>query len=88
MYIADKWQTFEVLDTGEGEKLERWGKFVLCRPDPQVIWPQGDPSLWSAAQAHYLRSERGGGEWRFREKLQYPRRIFVWRYQRQLTYQT
>jgi len=69
MFIADKWQTFEVLDTGNGEKLERWGKFVLCRPDPQVIWPAQDPSMWDAAQAHYYRSERGGGEWRFREQL-------------------
>ena len=69
MFIADKWQTFEVLDTGNGDKLERWGKFVLCRPDPQVIWPAQDPSMWDAAQAHYYRSERGGGEWRFREQL-------------------
>ncbi|MBR5230616.1 MAG: class I SAM-dependent methyltransferase [Clostridia bacterium] len=69
MFIADKWQTFEVLDTGNGEKLERWGKFVLCRPDPQVIWPAQDPSMWDAAQAHYHRSERGGGEWKFREQL-------------------
>jgi len=69
MFIADKWQTFEVLDTGNGDKLERWGKFVLCRPDPQVIWPAQDPAMWDAAQAHYYRSERGGGEWRFREQL-------------------
>ena len=69
MFIADKWQTFEVLDTGNGEKLERWGKFVLCRPDPQVIWPAQNSSMWDAAQAHYYRSERGGGEWRFREQL-------------------
>ena len=69
MFIADKWQTFEVLDTSNGEKLERWGKFVLCRPDPQVIWPAQDFSMWDAAQAHYYRSERGGGEWRFREQL-------------------
>ncbi len=69
MFIADKWQDFAVLDTGSGEKLERWGKYTLCRPDPQVIWPQGDPQRWKAAQAHYIRSERGGGEWRFREQL-------------------
>ena len=69
MFIADQWQSFEVLDTGSGEKLERWGKYVLRRPDPQVIWPQADPSVWDAAQAHYYRSERGGGEWRFREQL-------------------
>ena len=69
MFIADQWQTFEVIDTGSGDKLERWGKYVLCRPDPQVIWPQGDPSVWDAAQARYYRSERGGGEWHYREQL-------------------
>ena len=69
MFIADQWQTFEVIDTGSGEKLERWGKYVLCRPDPQVIWPQADPSVWDAAQARYYRSERGGGEWEFLKKL-------------------
>ena len=69
MFIADQWQTFEVIDTGSGKKLERWGKYVLCRPDPQVIWPQADPSVWDAAQARYYRSERGGGEWHDREQL-------------------
>ena len=69
MFIADQWQTFEVLDTGAGEKLERWGKYVLCRPDPQVIWPQADSGAWDAAQARYHRSERGGGEWYFQEQL-------------------
>ena len=69
MFIADQWQTFEVIDTGNGEKLERWGKYMLCRPDPQVIWPQADPSAWDSAQARYYRSERGGGEWHFREHL-------------------
>ena len=38
MYIADKWKDYEVLDTGNGEKLERWGDYILVRPDPQVIW--------------------------------------------------
>lgn len=69
MFIANKWQDFQVIDTGNGEKLERWGRYMLCRPDPQAIWPAADPALWQTAQAHYLRSERGGGEWRFREQL-------------------
>ena len=69
MYVADQWQDYEVLDCGDGEKLERWGKYVLCRPDPQVIWPQADPGAWSATQARYLRSDRGGGNWQFMEKL-------------------
>ena len=69
MFIADRWQTFEGIDTGNGEKLERWGKYLLCRPDPQVIWPAADPAIWEGAQAHYHRSERGGGAWDFREQL-------------------
>lgn len=69
MFIADQWQDFEVLDTGNGDKLERWGRYVLCRPDPQVIWPAGDAGLWKKAQAHYHRSEKGGGEWEFMQRL-------------------
>ena len=38
MWIADRWKDYSVLDTSEGEKLERWGRYILLRPDPQVIW--------------------------------------------------
>ncbi|MBR5111269.1 MAG: class I SAM-dependent methyltransferase [Clostridia bacterium] len=69
MFLANGWKDFEVLDTGGGEKLERWGDYLLARPDPQVIWPREDERLWQKAQAHYTRSERGGGAWDFREKL-------------------
>ena len=69
MYLCDQWRDYEVLDTGDGEKLERWGKIILRRPDPQVIWPKADPDLWKKAQATYSRSESGGGHWDFREKL-------------------
>ncbi|MCL1795693.1 MAG: class I SAM-dependent methyltransferase [Clostridia bacterium] len=63
LYIASAWQDFSVLDAGDGEKLERWGVYVLRRPDPQVIWPSQRPELWERADARYHRSERGGGEW-------------------------
>ena len=69
MFIANGWKDFEVLDTGGGEKLERWGDILLARPDPQVIWPRENEGLWQKAQAHYTRSERGGGAWEFRAKL-------------------
>ena len=69
MFMADGWKDFEVLDTGGGEKLERWGNILLARPDPQVIWPRENEALWQKAQAHYTRSERGGGAWEFRERL-------------------
>ena len=69
MYLCNQWRDYEVLDTGDGEKLERWGNILLRRPDPQVIWPKARPELWKKAQATYTRSETGGGHWDFREKL-------------------
>ena len=69
MYTADGWRDYEVLDTGDGMKLERWGSFLLSRPDPQVIWPKADKESWSRADARYHRSSKGGGEWEFVKKL-------------------
>lgn len=69
MWIAKDWQDYEVLDCGDGEKLERWGEYLLQRPDPQVIWPRQHPALWRQAQAVYHRSERGGGQWEFLKQL-------------------
>ncbi len=69
MYLCDQWKEFEVLDTGDGEKLERWGQWILRRPDPQVIWPKAQPELWKQAQAVYERSGTGGGQWNFLAKL-------------------
>ena len=69
MYIADGWKDYEVIDTGEGEKLERWGKVVLRRPDPQVIWPAQEPALWKKADAHYHRSAQGGGQWEMLSRI-------------------
>ena len=64
MWLTDAWKDYEVLDTSGGEKLERWGKYVLVRPDPQVIWntPKDDP-LWRKYDARYARSSTGGGKW-------------------------
>ena len=66
MWTAKNWKDYEVLDTSSGEKLERWGRFILLRPDPQVIWstPKAHPS-WNRLNAHYHRSSKGGGEWEF-----------------------
>ena len=57
MWISDRWKDYEVLDTSDGEKLERWGEIILRRPDPQTIWPKANEALWRKAQAHYHRSE-------------------------------
>lgn len=66
MWIAKDWKDYEVIDTSAGEKLERWGNYILVRPDPQVIWDTGhnDPG-WKKKNGHYHRSNKGGGEWEF-----------------------
>lgn len=66
MYLANGWKDFEILNAGNGEKLERWGDVVLLRPDPQAIWPMRAPDY---CDAHYIRSHSGGGEWDFKRKL-------------------
>lgn len=66
MWIADKWNDYEVLDCSNGEKLERWDKYILLRPDPQVIWDTPKKiKQWKQLNAHYHRSSKGGGEWEF-----------------------
>ena len=70
MRIAEGWKDYSVIATGDGEKLERWGSFVLLRPDPQVIWRAKTP-LRSAKDidAIYERSSTGGGKWVFNRSL-------------------
>ena len=66
MWIADQWQDYELLDCGGGEKLERWGDYILVRPDPQVIWDTPKTiKTWKNLNGHYHRSSKGGGEWEF-----------------------
>ena len=66
MRIADGWKEYEVIDTSKGEKLERWGDYLLVRPDPQVIWDTPRKNRgWKHMNGHYHRSSRGGGEWEF-----------------------
>jgi 23S rRNA (cytosine1962-C5)-methyltransferase len=68
--LADGWRDYQLLDTGGGMKLERWGDAVLARPDPQVIWPRADGGPWEKWDGWYHRSETGGGRWEFRRALQ------------------
>ena len=66
MFIADEWEDYEVLDASDGEKLERWGEYLLIRPDPQVIWSSEKKNRgWKECNARYFRSSKGGGEWKF-----------------------
>jgi 23S rRNA (cytosine1962-C5)-methyltransferase len=70
MYVARDWKDYEILDTGNGEKLERWGEVILRRPDPQIIWPiDREDALWSNVAGHYQRSSTGGGQWDMKQKL-------------------
>ncbi len=67
MWIAEQWKDYEVIDCSAGEKLERWGEYVLVRPDPQVIWDTPrENTLWEKANAYYHRSKSGGGSWEFK----------------------
>lgn len=72
MFLSDKWKDYEIIDAGKGEKLERWGKFILRRPDPLAVWniPEEEMSAeWKQAHARYLRSKSGGGHWETFAKL-------------------
>ena len=69
MWIADGWKDYELLDCGGGEKLERWDRQMLVRPDPQAIWVSPRTNRgWKSAQGRYYRSQSGGGHWD-KEKL-------------------
>lgn len=66
MWTADNWKEYEVIDCSCGEKLERWGDYILLRPDPQVIWDTPkENKFWKKLNGHYHRSSKGGGEWEF-----------------------
>ena len=66
MWIAKNWKDYEVIDTSCGEKLERWGNYLLVRPDPQVLWDTPKQNKgWKKMNGHYHRSSKGGGEWDF-----------------------
>lgn len=66
MWLANNWKDYEVLDTSNGEKLERWGDYILVRPDPQVVWNTPHTNaFWKKKNGHYHRSSKGGGEWEF-----------------------
>lgn len=66
MWAADQWKDYEVLDTSNGEKLERWGDYFLVRPDPQVLWDTPKKlRQWKKPNGHYHRSSKGGGQWEF-----------------------
>lgn len=70
MLVTNKWKDYELIDAGDGERLERWGQVLLRRPDPHVIWPASqNKAAWEKVHACYLRSDKGGGNWEFYQQL-------------------
>ncbi|MDT8976174.1 class I SAM-dependent methyltransferase [Paenibacillus sp. chi10] len=70
MYMSTDWKDYELIDTGGGEKLERWGDVVLRRPDPQIIWPlEKEADIWRNVHGHYHRSSSGGGQWDMKKPI-------------------
>ncbi len=69
--IAKQWVDYECIDAGNGEKLDRWGKVILRRPDPTAIWPiyNEDKTWHTGIDGHYKRSSKGGGSWRFQNRI-------------------
>ena len=83
MWTSADWQEYELLDASDGERLERWNKFILIRPDPQIIWKnvKNHPD-WKNADAVYNRSSDGGGSWQYYRipsewKLKYKELTFL-----------
>ena len=70
MKVSGEWKDYTIIATGDGEKLERWGKYTLLRPDPQVIWRAKKPlASYKGIDAHYIRSNTGGGYWEYDTQL-------------------
>ena len=67
--ISSDWNDYKCLASGEGEKLEKWGEYILRRPDPQIIWSKSNNNVWNSYDAIYHRSNKGGGNWEFRKHL-------------------
>ena len=69
MRLSEDWLDYECLSAGNGEKLERWGKVILRRPEPQAMWPINKNSIWNKVDGCYYRFKDGGGHWEFKTKL-------------------
>ena len=69
MRLSNEWKDYECIDAGNGEKLERWGKVIFRRPDPQAMWPIENDDSWKKVDGFYHRSNKGGGYWDFKKQL-------------------
>ena len=69
MKTSSEWESYKLIDAGNGEKLESWDGIVLRRPDPQAMWPNEIDESWKNPDAFYHRSDKGGGNWEYRKKI-------------------
>lgn len=70
MRFTTDWKDYELIDCSYGEKLERWNREILIRPDPQVIWKsERAHRLWAQPSARYIRSRSGGGQWQVFKRM-------------------
>ena len=69
MIYEKNWEDYALIDVSDGNRLERWEKYILIRPDPQAIWSEKSGDLWGKADGIYKRSSNGGGFWDFKKKL-------------------
>lgn len=69
MKLSNEWKEFEIIDAGNGEKLENWNGIILRRPDPQAMWNTDKHGIWNHPDGYYHRSNKGGGSWEFKKKL-------------------
>lgn len=67
--VSKEWKDYQIIDAGNGEKLEKWGNIILRRPDPQAIWESTPGETWNRVDAHYIRSNKGGGYWQYHTKV-------------------
>lgn len=69
MRLTNDFKDYEIIDAGNGEKLENWNGIILRRPDPQAMWDVSNYDGWKNVDAHYIRSNKGGGQWNFKRKI-------------------
>ena len=71
MLVTNDFKDYEIIDASNGMKYERWGKIYLLRPDPQVIWNNGDleEKYHDKIDAVYYRSNKGGGHWENKKSI-------------------
>ena len=70
MLVSNQWDSYTLLDAGNGRRLEKWNDVLLDRPDPTAIWKTNlDQKQWAKADAIYHRSNKGGGYWESKKEI-------------------